>query len=71
MIIYLQFKQHEGCSDTIVKEWMAYCAFHCGDYKKALHIYKNLLNDGDDEEKLILNVACCYFYLGMLNYLKF
>lgn len=44
--------------------WIAYCAFHLGDYKKALEIYKSLKQKQDDGT-LSTYIACCYFYLGM------
>lgn len=48
-----------------MSEWMGYCAFHSGDYKKALSVYEELFKDDVDNEILTLNIACCYFYLGI------
>lgn len=44
--------------------WIAYCAFHLGDYKKAVEIYKSLKQKSTDD-KISTYIACCYFYLGM------
>lgn len=48
--------------------WSGYCAFHLGDYKRALEIYESL-QDAKVENKaaltdLDINRAVCYFYLG-------
>ncbi|CAH1116872.1 unnamed protein product [Phaedon cochleariae] len=51
----------------IVEQWIAFCAFHIGDYKKALNIYQTLLKTDDENDDFLVNVACCYFYLGMYD----
>ncbi|XP_011499465.1 PREDICTED: intraflagellar transport protein 56 [Ceratosolen solmsi marchali] len=45
--------------------WIAYCAFHLGNYKKAADIYTNLKNDQDAHADIDTYIACCFFYLGM------
>ncbi|XP_053986821.1 intraflagellar transport protein 56 [Hylaeus anthracinus] len=45
--------------------WMGYCAFHLGDYKRAVTIYENLRKKEHAPIELPTNLACCYFYLGM------
>lgn len=44
--------------------WIAYCAFHLGDYKKALEIYQNLQSQNSKLKNVLVNIACSYFYLG-------
>lgn len=44
---------------------MGYCAFHLGDYKRAATIYENLKKKEQTPVELPINLACCYFYLGM------
>lgn len=44
---------------------MAYCAFHQGNYKKALTIYENVYKINPELDNIAVNLACCYFYLGM------
>jgi tetratricopeptide (TPR) repeat protein len=53
--------------DTNIDLWMGYCAFHQGNYKKALTIYENLLKSKPDSDNVAVNLACCYFYLGMYD----
>ncbi|CAH1963049.1 unnamed protein product [Acanthoscelides obtectus] len=65
-ITLLEFKGHLD-KNPLAKQWLAYCAFHRGDYKKALNTYQNLNKIDPDIENLALNVACCYFYLGMYD----
>ncbi|KAG7210462.1 hypothetical protein KM043_011989 [Ampulex compressa] len=47
--------------------WMGYCAFHLGDYKRAATIYENLSKKEQKPPDLPINLACCYFYLGMYS----
>ncbi|KAJ8923301.1 hypothetical protein NQ315_001859, partial [Exocentrus adspersus] len=63
-ITLLEFKQHNDQIEN-VELWVAYCAFHRGDYKKALHIYQQLYKANPELDNLAVNIACCYFYLGM------
>lgn len=44
---------------------MAYCYFHRGDYKNALQLYEKLYNQKAEVKNLAVNIACCYFYLGV------
>ncbi|KAJ8959044.1 hypothetical protein NQ318_022299 [Aromia moschata] len=63
-ITFLEFKPDPDQTGN-VELWVAYCAFHRGDYKKALHIYQQLYKNHADMKNLAVNIACCYFYLGM------
>lgn len=60
----LEFNSTSG-SNLESELWMGYCAFHLGDYKRALTIYENLKKKENVLVDLITNVACCNFYLGM------
>ncbi|XP_072385887.1 intraflagellar transport protein 56 [Diabrotica undecimpunctata] len=64
-ITLLKFKQFPESKKAIVDQWLAFCAFHRGDYKKTLSIYKNLLSVNPEIENYLVNAACCLFYLGM------
>ncbi|ENN77902.1 hypothetical protein YQE_05579, partial [Dendroctonus ponderosae] len=63
-ITVLEFKKYPS-QDYNVSLWIAYCYFHKGDYKSALHIYEKLYKQKIDVKNLEVNIACCYFYLGM------
>ncbi|XP_074034664.1 tetratricopeptide repeat domain 26 isoform X2 [Leptinotarsa decemlineata] len=65
-ITLLEYKQCTGRNDS-EEQWMAFCAFHRGDYKKALNIYQDHMKNDYDIEHSLLNTACCYFYLGMYD----
>ncbi|XP_022916832.1 intraflagellar transport protein 56 isoform X2 [Onthophagus taurus] len=60
----LEFKQFQD-PNVNIELWMAYCAFHKGDYKKALNIYNQVYLKNGNSNYICLNLACCYFYLGM------
>jgi intraflagellar transport protein 56 len=48
-----------------MKMWLAYAAFHLGDYKKAMTVYRHVVQDSHADPIAHLYLACCYFYLGM------
>ncbi|XP_011314978.1 intraflagellar transport protein 56 isoform X2 [Fopius arisanus] len=45
--------------------WIAYCAFHLGDYKRAASVYEALRKKDKAPSDVSTNLACCYFFLGM------
>ncbi|KAK7068732.1 Intraflagellar transport protein 56 [Halocaridina rubra] len=65
-ITLLEFERSSGNASDITDMWIGYCAFHLGDYKRALVEYENLTkkhkNPNPDNW---ISLACCYFYLGM------
>ncbi|KAF7286814.1 hypothetical protein GWI33_003871 [Rhynchophorus ferrugineus] len=63
-ITLLEFKRYSD-QDHNANLWMGYCYFHRGDYKNALQVYKKLQKENPDIKNLAVNIACCYFYLGM------
>uniref|UniRef100_A0A8C3I9Z2 Intraflagellar transport protein 56 n=1 Tax=Chrysemys picta bellii TaxID=8478 RepID=A0A8C3I9Z2_CHRPI len=42
-IALLEFKRHVGEQDEDTGLWIGYCAFHLGDYKRALEDYINMI----------------------------
>ncbi|XP_069684977.1 intraflagellar transport protein 56 [Periplaneta americana] len=59
----LEFGGSKGNAET--EMWIGYCAFHLGDYKKAMSVYEALSHSKNPPEDVPVNLACCYFYLGM------
>lgn len=59
-----QFDLEKSKEDVDLKQWIAYCNFHLGDYNNAMLIYKNL-SENERPKYVFINLACCYFYLGM------
>jgi intraflagellar transport protein 56 len=43
--------------------WIGYCAFHIGNYQKALDAYIDLQRLGKASSVVSLYAACCLFYL--------
>ena len=65
-ISLLDFERNSGKAGKDVSLWLAYSAFHAGDYKRALLEYEALKDDGAyDKDEVLINLACTYFYLGM------
>ncbi|XP_015595437.1 intraflagellar transport protein 56 isoform X2 [Cephus cinctus] len=60
----LEFNGTTGTSIEI-DYWIGYCAFHLGDYKRAATVYEDLKKKGNGSEDIPVNLACCYFFLGM------
>jgi len=55
-------------SPTTAGKLLPYCSFHLGDYQRALRLYLDYIKDNGDEDSIRttwLNVASCYFSLGM------
>ena len=49
--------------DTL--NWLAYCYFHLGEYKKALDAYEEMLRNRAGGEEVHLYAACCMYFLQM------
>ncbi|VDN02069.1 unnamed protein product [Thelazia callipaeda] len=50
--------------------WSGYCAFHAGDYHKAIEVYESMLTEKDYPEEVNVYIACCLFYFGMFTEAK-
>ncbi|XP_059496769.1 intraflagellar transport protein 56 isoform X2 [Stegostoma tigrinum] len=61
----LEFKRHVGENEEDVDLWIGYCAFHLGDYKRAMEEYEALTKNEDCHPDVWVNLACTYFFLGM------
>lgn len=44
MVQFAQFQRNVGERGEDADLWLAYCAFHLGDYKRAMEVSKPLLN---------------------------
>ena len=49
----------EAKQDEERRLWLAYAAFHLGDYGKALDAYQNLLDSGSHDSMIHVFMACC------------
>ena len=59
-----QLNEEERQADQQRLTWIAFCAFHLGDYRKALDTYQNLLQQGVDDQMFLTYQACCLMGLG-------
>uniref|UniRef100_A0A1B6CQU3 Tetratricopeptide repeat protein 26 n=2 Tax=Clastoptera arizonana TaxID=38151 RepID=A0A1B6CQU3_9HEMI len=64
-ITILEFDQNSGKGTELTEEWLGYCAFHLGDYKRALNQYLTISHGKTVPNDIHVNLACCYFFLGM------
>lgn len=46
-------------------QWLGYCQFHLGDYKKALDTFQKMQKLMGADKSVHTFLACCYFFLGM------
>jgi len=60
-VCLLEFERATGAASSKTLPWLAYAAFHLGDYKKALDIYVDL---APNDPIYYLYASCCQFYLG-------
>ncbi|XP_032826363.2 intraflagellar transport protein 56 [Petromyzon marinus] len=66
-ITYLEFQRHAGEGNEETDLWMAYCAFHLGDYKRAMEEYEAMTKRDGCNPDVWVNLACVYFFLGMYS----
>ncbi|NWV20643.1 IFT56 protein, partial [Origma solitaria] len=64
-IALLEFKQQVNEEKEDGSLWIGYCAFHLGDYKRALKEYEALTKQPTCNPDVWVNLACTYFFLGM------
>uniref|UniRef100_A0ABI7WWJ8 Intraflagellar transport protein 56 n=4 Tax=Felidae TaxID=9681 RepID=A0ABI7WWJ8_FELCA len=64
-ITLLEFKRHVGEQEEDTNLWIGYCAFHLGDYKRALEEYESATKEENCNPEVWVNLACTYFFLGM------
>lgn len=64
-ITLLEFSRNAGKGNEETDMWIAYCAFHLGDYKRAMEEYERLTKKDGVNPDVWLYLACCQFFLGM------
>nr|CAB3267332.1 intraflagellar transport protein 56-like [Phallusia mammillata] len=69
-ITLLEFNQNSIRRQKYTKLWIAYCAFHLGDYRRAYEIYLDECAKPEFDLKVWVNLACCSFYLGLYKEAK-
>ncbi len=73
----LEFHRNSGKGSDTVDMWLGYCAFHAGDYKRAMLEYEALTHSQHQDKKkkekekplkdAFINLAIVFFYLGMYH----
>ncbi|XP_060569600.1 intraflagellar transport protein 56-like isoform X4 [Ruditapes philippinarum] len=64
-ITLLEFNRNSGKGDQDTDLWIAYCAFHLADYKRAMEEYNRIVSKGNCHPDVFVNLGCTYFFLGM------
>lgn len=64
-ITLLEFNRNSGQKNEETDMWVAYCAFHLGDYKRAMEEYVALTKRSGCHPDVWIFLACCFFFLGM------
>ena len=59
----LEFQRRTDTMDAYTLPWLAFCAFHLGDYHRALEVYTEISTTKAATPENALNRACCLFYL--------
>ena len=59
-----QLTHDEARQDAERVMWLAYAAFHAGNYQQALDAYQSLLDKGSDDAMLHVYMGCCLERLG-------
>ncbi|XP_040042336.2 intraflagellar transport protein 56 isoform X2 [Gasterosteus aculeatus] len=61
----LEFQRSIGEKQEHADLWIGYCAFHLGDYKRAMEEYKSLTLKPDCLAEVWVFLACALFFLGL------
>ncbi|XP_062304366.1 intraflagellar transport protein 56 [Osmerus eperlanus] len=61
----LEFQRDVGEREEHADLWIGYCAFHLGDYKRAMEEYRSLTVSPDSPEEVWVFLACTLFFLGL------
>lgn len=64
-IVLSEFTRNSGKGSEETDMWVAYCAFHLGEYKRAMEEYEKMTKRDSCNPEVWINLACCYFFLGM------
>ncbi|CAH1243646.1 TTC26 [Branchiostoma lanceolatum] len=64
-ITLLEFNRSSGKGSEEVDMWIAYCAFHLGEYKRAMEEFQAMSKRDGCHPDVWVNLACCNFFLGM------
>jgi intraflagellar transport protein 56 len=59
----LEFQRRTDTMDNNTLPWLAFCAFHLGDYQRALDVYTELAASRSATPETALCRACCLYYL--------
>ncbi|KAF3852308.1 hypothetical protein F7725_005663 [Dissostichus mawsoni] len=62
---FYPFQRSIGEKEEHADLWIGYCAFHLGDYKRAMEEYKALTMKPDCAEDVWVFLACVLFFLGL------
>jgi intraflagellar transport protein 56 len=62
-IVFLEYKIKTGTSDEHTLAWLAYSAFHLGDYQKAADTYDKILKSKNADPVNHHYKAACLFYM--------
>uniref|UniRef100_A0A3P9LA79 Intraflagellar transport protein 56 n=1 Tax=Oryzias latipes TaxID=8090 RepID=A0A3P9LA79_ORYLA len=61
----LEFHKSIGEKEEHADLWIGYCAFHLGDYKRAMEEYRALTLKPDCPAEVWVYLACALFFLGL------
>lgn len=61
----LEFQRNAGKNSLETDLWIAYCAFHLGNYKQAAEEYNKVLKRKNTSKECWTYLACCQFYMGL------
>uniref|UniRef100_A0A914C3E8 Intraflagellar transport protein 56 n=1 Tax=Acrobeloides nanus TaxID=290746 RepID=A0A914C3E8_9BILA len=63
----LEHRRKTEDTDAATSLWLAHCAFHAGDYRKASEVYELMLSQRDYPQDIYSYLGCCFFFLGMYD----
>ncbi|TMS34543.1 hypothetical protein L596_002112 [Steinernema carpocapsae] len=60
----LEFKRKEEPHNAGNNLWLGHCAFHAGEYTKALEVYEWMLSLKECPSEVYVYLGCCFFFMG-------
>lgn len=62
-ITLLEFEKKAKEERTGLQQWLGFCYFHNGDYRKAIDVYDEILNSKESDPLVHTYKACCLYAL--------
>ena len=67
IIVLVQFSRASGKGNEETDMWIAYCAFHLGDYKRAMEVSVPAVNVMNQRQKIVLQTPHLFISISLMT----